>query len=404
MAAPATAPAKGRPAGKGAAAPQRPRSFLIGTQKVYEGGDYDQTLTNALTGGTFLPWTLQATGWLAELIFLVTASFTSAGTPTLSGDGPWNLFGNIELDDVNNEAIFGPFSGYVWYLTAKMGGYYDYDDPATNSVYTVTLGTTSTFQWVMRIPLEIVNRDPIGPVASVNNTAALTLKITQNIINTTAGPFATNLPTASTVRLRGTQRFYWEPKKADKQGRMIQGSPPASGTTQYWTQGSIPVAAAGTINQQLITGLGYPWRQYFFLLYDNSAVPSRANGETNWPDPLIGLKFEANMLLTQYPKLLWQAAMSQQYGYPAGAMDARGAGSIPGKENGVYSVNWNTDFFQNAVGGETRRSYLVSSPGSNFIFNGAIGGAGNLYTIVNYVAPGGGSASRNNTAALTGGQ
>jgi len=56
------------------------------------------------------------------------------------------------------------------------------------------------------------------------------------------------------------------------------------------------------------------------------------------------------------------------------------------------------------VGAETRRSYVVTSPGSNFIFNGAIGGAGNLYSIVNYVAPGGGSGAKNNTAALTGGQ
>lgn len=386
----------------------RPRSFLVGTQTVYEGADYDQTLTNQLTGAAFQPWALQATGWLAELIFYVTATFTSAGTPTFSQDGPWNLFSNIELDDVNNEAIFGPFSGYVWFLINKMGGYYFYDDPATSASYQFTLGTTTTLQWIMRIPLEIVNRDPLGPLASVNNTASLTLKLTQNVVNTTAGPFATNLPTASTVRVRGTQRFYWEPKKTDKQGRPIQGSPPASGTTQYWTQGSVPIAAAGTINQQLITGLGYPWRQYLFVLYDNSGVPSRATGETNWPDPVLGIKFEANMLVTQLNKVVWQDIMAKTYNYPSPVADARGGAAasnvIPGKENGVYSLNWNKDFYMQRVGGETRRSYLVTSPGSNFIFNGAIGGAGNLYSVVNYVAPGGGSAAKNNTAALTGGQ
>jgi hypothetical protein len=386
----------------------RPRSFLVGTQTVYEGADYDQTLTNQLTGAAFQPWALQATGWLAELIFFVTASFTSASAPTFSQDGPWNLFSNIELDDVNNEAIFGPFSGYVWFLINKMGGYYFYDDPATSASYQFTLGTTTTLQWIMRIPLEIVNRDPLGPLASVNNTASLTLKLTQNVVNTTAGPFATNQPTASTVRVRGTQRFYWEPKKTDKQGRPIQGSPPASGTTQYWTQGSVPIAAAGTINQQLITGLGYPWRQYLFLLYDNSGVPSRAAGETNWPDPVLGIKFEANMLVTQLNKVVWQDIMAKTYGMPSPVADTRSGAAasnvIPGKENGVYSLNWNKDFFLQRVGGETRRSYLVTSPGSNFIFNGAIGGAGNLYSIVNYVAPGGGSAAKNNTAALTGGQ
>jgi hypothetical protein len=119
---------------------------------------------------------------------------------------------------------------------------------------------------------------------------------------------------------------------------------------------------------------------------------------------VLGIKFEANMLITQLNKVVWQDIMSHEYGYPASAMDARGAGSIPGKENGVYSINWNKDFDKRTIGGETRRSYLVTSPGSNFIFNGAMGVAGNLYEVVNYVAPGGGSAARNNTAALTGGQ
>jgi hypothetical protein len=393
---PVAAPAK-KPAQKGQAQ-VRPRSFLIGTQTVFEGGDYDQTSTS-LAGQAFQPWTLQATGWLAELLFLVTGTFTSAGTPTLTADAPAILFSNIELDDVNNEAVFGPFDGYTWYLANKYGGYYDFDDPFTSAAYSVTLGTTSTIQYVFRLPLEIVNRDPIGPVASVNNTAALTLKLTLNALTNV---FATNVPTASSVRVRGTQRFYWEPKKTDKQGRPIQGSPPAAGTTQYWTQGSVPIAAAGTINQQLITGLGYPWRQYIFLYRDASGT--RSGGETNWPDPLIGLKFEANMLLTQFNKAVWQETMSQMWAYAAATMDVRGAGSIPGKENGVYMLNWNADFYQHSPGSETRRSYLVTSPGSNFIFNGAMGASGNLYTIVNYVAPGGGAAARNNTAALTGGQ
>jgi len=383
--------------GKGQA-PIRPRSFLIGTQTVYEGGDYDQTSV-ATTGQSLLPWTLQATGWLAELVFLVTGTFTSAGTPTLTGDAPAILFSNVELDDVNNEAIFGPFDGYTWFLANKFGGYVNYDDPFTNASYSVTLGTTSTFQFVLRIPLEIVNRDPLGPVASVNNTAALTVKLT---LNSYANVFATNVPTSGSVRVRGVQRFYWEPKKSDKQGREIAGKPPASGTTQYWTQGSVPISAAGTINQQLITGLGYPWREYLFIYRDNTG--SRSGGETNWPDPIIGIKFEANFLVSQLNKAVWQDIMTKEYDFPSATADVRGAGSIAGRENGVYSLNWNKDFFKRTIGGETRRSYLVTSPGSNFIFNGNMGVAGNLYEVVNYVAPGGGQANRQDTAALTGGQ
>lgn len=381
----------------------RPRSFLIGTQDVLEGGDYDQTFTNT-AGGSLTPWTLQATGWLARLWLRVDYT-TTAGT--LAADSPGIIFSSIQLNDVNNEAIFGPFDGYTALLVNKMGGYYMNDDPYFNAVYTAT-GTAGTF--IFQIPLEIVSRDPIGDLASVNNTATLTLIMQLNAA-ATAFPSAT----AWSVRVRGTQEFYWEPRKADKQGRPIAGGPPAAGTTQYWTQGSVPIAAAGVINQQLITGLGYPFRTYLFMYRGTGGA--RSSGETNWPDPLIGIKFEANFLLTQYTKGDWIGALSREYGYFNAAFDARGPLATTGaatlgtsKENGVYALNFNQDFFLQRPGGETRRGYLVTSPGSNFIINGNFGVAGNLYSIVNYVAPGGGGGAGNaqarhqDTAALTGGQ
>jgi hypothetical protein len=386
----------------------RPRSFLVGTQDVLEGGDYDQTVSSAsgaFAAQSMIPWTLQATGWLARLWFYVTYSST-AGTG-VTANGPFNFFGTIQLNDVNNEAIFGPFDGYTWYLTNKYGGYYWLDDPAFNSVYNAS-GTAGAF--ILCIPLEIVARDPIGAVASVNNTATLTVIMALNAASVAlTGPM-----TASSIRIRGLQEFYWEPRKQDKQGRQISGAPPANGTTQYWTQGSIPVAAAGTINSQLITGLGYPFREYIFMYVD--ANGTRASGETDWPDPLIGLKFEANFLLTQYNKAQWQGEISRCTGYENAAMDTRGplaSGATalgPGKENGVYPLFFNKDFLLKHNGGETRRTYLVTSPGSNYIFNGAMAAGGNLYSIVNYVAPGGGGGAGNaqarhqDTAMLTGGQ
>jgi hypothetical protein len=370
----AQAPAR-RGTAKGGGGGGRPRSFLIGTQDVLEGGDYDQTFSNT-AGGSFQPWTLQATGWLARLWIRIDYT-TTAGT--LGADSPFIIFSSVQLNDVNNEAIFGPF------------------------VYTAS-GTAGTY--ILQVPLEIVNRDPIGDVASVNNTATLTLIMQLN-------PAATAFPSASawSVRARGTQEFYWEPRKADKQGRPIAGAPPANGTTQYWTQGSVPIAAAGVINMQLITGLGYPFREYLFLYRGTGGA--RTSGETSWPDPLIGLKFEANFLLTQYTKADWQADIARCFGYPATTMDVRGtgaAGVLPGKENGVYAQEFNQDFFLQRPGAETRRGYLVTSPGSNYIINGNFAVAGNLYCIVNYVAPGGGGGAGNaqnrhqDTAMLTGGQ
>lgn len=394
---------RGTPQRRSAPTQSRRRSFLVGTQDVLEGGDYDQTFTNT-AGGALSPWTLQGTGWLSRLWFYVT--YTTTGGSALTADAPFILFNTIQLNDVNNEAIFGPFDGYTWFVTNKLGGYYFLDDPSFNPVYTAS-ATAGTL--ILAIPLEIVSRDPIGAVASVNNTATLTVLMTLSAATT-----AFTSATAWSVRVRGMQEFYWEPRRQDKQGRAIAGAPPANGTTQYWTQGSIPIAAAGTINQQLITGLGYPFRSYLFLYRDSTG--SRANGETSWPDPLIGLKFEANFLLTQYNKAQWQAEMGRTTGYLNAAFDTRGplstsaAGNLgPGKENGVYGLFFNKDFFKKAIGAETRRTYLVTSPGSNFIINGAFGTAGNLYQIVNYVAPGGGGGAQNagpqhqDTSSLTGG-
>lgn len=361
--------------------------FLAGTQEVWEGNDYDQTLNNSAGAVNGPPWALQATGWLRGLFLLITSTGLTAGT--VVADGPAIILQNIELDDVNNEAIFGPFDGYTAALTNKYGGYYFVDDPFTVSTFSYT-GTVSTnnITFMLYIPLEIVDRDPVGDVASVNNTASLILKYT---LNPQTSVFTTITGTMST-RVRGSQDFYWQPKATDSRGNPVSPEPVASGTTQYWTQGSFAVAGAGVINQPMPTGLGYDFRNQHFLLRD--ATGSRANGETNWPDPLIALRYEANMLLSNINKVLWQTLIAREWGHFSGTADTRGAGTIPGKENGVYPNPYNNDFFLHRPGGETRRTYLPTSPGSNMIFNGNMGGAGTLYEIVNYVARGGGAAAR----------
>lgn len=395
----------------------RPRSFLVGTQEVIEGQDYDQTV--AVYGGSFPNWALTATGWLKGIWLDITATTSGNAVVTVAAaeNYPFNILGNIQLNDINNEAIFGPFDSYTAFLVSKYGGYFNSEDPATAATYyrvalTGTNAAAASSHFNLWIPLEIVRRDPIGPVASVNNTAALTLVMTYN---TSANLFSTPPTSAPSVRIRGTQVFYWEPKKADKQGRPIAGKPLSAGTTQYWTQGSV-TAAGGTNNLQLNTGLGYPWRNYLFMLVRSSGT--RANGELDWPDPIIGIKFEANLLVSQYQKVLWNQKMSKDYGYPntnlqqttpadvrfadVAAVGTQATAVLPGLETGVKVLNFNKDFAFEKPGSETRRTYLVTSPGSNWIFNGSLGNAGTLYSIVNYVAPAGGD--KENTFGLTGGR
>jgi len=406
-----------KPQQKSGQAPVQPRSFLVGTQEVIEGQDYDQTVASYATN--FTPWAFTATGWLKGiwLDVTITVSGNAVATVVATENYPFNILGNLQLNDINNEAIFGPFDSYIAMLTNKYGGYYNAEDVPTSPNYfrvalTGTNAAAGSSHFNLWIPLEIVRRDPVGPVASVNNTAALTLVMSTNA---STSLFTTPPTSAPSVRIRGTQVFYWEPKATDKGGRPISKRPLAAGTTQYWTMGNMPVTA-GSNNLQVATGLGYLWRTYIWMLVRSAGT--RANGELDWPDPLIGIKYEANMLSSQYLKTLWNLQMARDYGYmntnwtqttPAdvrladvAAVGTQATALIPGLETGVKVMNWNKDFAFNKPGSETRRTYLPTSPGSNWIFNGAIGTAGTLFSIVNYVAPAGGDKS--DTLALTGGR
>src|SRR5579859_2071610 len=159
--------------GKGQQQQVRPRSFLVGTQEVIEGQDYDNTVTTY--GGSFPNWALTATGWLKGiwLDILITVAANAVVTVTATENYPANILGNIQLNDVNNEAIFGPFDSYTAALTNKYGGYGNVEDPFTAATYYVVAGTgtnaaAKSAHLNLWIPLEIVRRDPLGPVASVN--------------------------------------------------------------------------------------------------------------------------------------------------------------------------------------------------------------------------------------------
>lgn len=412
----ATPTATAQPAGKQQQVAKR--SFLVGTQAVIEGNDYDQTVSTA--GGAFPNWVLTATGFLRSLTldFLYTVAANAVATVAVTENFPFNVLGNIQLNDVNNQPIVGPFDSYTLFLINKYGGYTNVGDPATAvSTYEVTLGSTnaaaSSFHFRLDVPLEMVMRDPIGPAASVNNAAALQLLMT---LNTSANLYSTAPTTFGSLRVRGTQNFYWQPVQSDKHGRPISQEPPASGTTQYWWQGSYPLSS-GTNIQAITTALGYPYRSVLFMLVRSSGT--RANGDQDWPDPLIALRYDQYQLISNYTKANWKEQMARDYGYVnnnafgTSAADTRLAtvaavpgtvatAVIPGLENGVYALNFNKDFAFGKPGSETRRTYLNTAVGSNFIFQGSLGNAGTLYAIVNWVSPPGGA--QGDPAALTGGQ
>lgn len=392
-----TAPAHTAGGQKGQGQPRTvsARSFLSGTQKIYEGGDYDNSIVQPTTGPADMPsWQVQPTGFLAEewLLFEMTTA-TNAATVAFAANGPFNIINSMELDDVNSEPIFGPFDGWTAAcVTNKFGAYGFSADPRSSAIYYATTGaggTGGSFRFAIRVPLELVQRDALGSVPSESNTASLTLRIN---IAPTSVVYTTAPTNPGTLRVRGLQRAYWPPKSVDqKTGRPFQQTPPLVNTTQYWSRGSTTVNT-GTINQQLAGAwLGYPIRNYCLELLDASGT--RAGGDANWPDPFT-LKYEGNLLVNALVKKLWERQMGEDYGYQASS-GASPSKDVPGGlENGLYVIPFNKDFLL-SPGAETRREYLPTRTGSTIAAIGTLGGSGaqTIMSIVNYVAAAGGNVA-----------
>jgi hypothetical protein len=138
----------------------------------------------------------------------------------------------------------------------------------------------------------------------------------------------------------------------------------------------------------LVNSVGFPVRNLGFVLRDSNQ--SRAQGESDWPDP-FRLQLQSNTMVNRI-KRIWLRRMREQYGYgPTG--DAAN-----GKDNGLYWLPFNNDFGPKP-GWETRRGYLRTTDGMRLQAKGTVGGSGThkLVVYTNYI----GVAAGTNLAALT---
>lgn len=366
------------------------RPFRAGVQDVDE-SPYDQTFTLGTSVKAMTPqYELPSTGFLNSVVILVegTTSGNSAAV-TFAGDGPWNVFDQIQFKDVGNQPLIGPMSGYDLYCINKFGGYLFQDDPKASPVFSATTGTGATggsFSFVLRLPIQIVPRDALGSLG--NKSASTPFKVTATLA-ASATIYGTAPTSAPSVRIRMAPESYWEPQSNDLNGNPLAENPPGKNTTQFWTTTEYTIAS-GAFTQALTASVGFPIRNLLFVLRDGS--DSRSVGETDFPDPFM-LKLEAN-IITDRMKKVWQDQIAKWYGYTAAVGD-----TVNAKDNGVYPLPYCRDFTPKP-GWETRRGYLQTTDGMRFEARGTIGGTGvhKLIVHTNYVAPGPGSTLASITA------
>lgn len=380
MAAPPASPAAPQQGAQQPAVAARP--FRYGVQHV-DDVPYDQTLTTTTGVQTLLVYEIPSTGFLERVDVLVTGTTSgNSANVTFAANGPQNALDSVQFVDTNNQPIIGPFGGQELAIINKFGGYTFNEDFRNNPIYSATTGSGGTggsFQFALRIPLELVPRDGLGSLPNKSASTPFKVKLT---LAATATIYGTAPTSAPSVRVRMVPRSYWQPQAADMFGNPLAQNPPAVNTTQYWQLATYTLPA-GSFAQQLSSSVGFPVRNLIFGLVDSNG--SRSQGESDWPDPLK-IQLEANIIADRI-KLLWQWYMSQMYGYTGAVGDAAG-----GKDNGYYVESYCHEFY-GKPGFETRRGYLPTTDAMRLQARGSIGGSGNhtLSVLTNYVAPGQGT-------------
>lgn len=319
-----------------------------------------------------------AYGFLRALTIVVTATGGAGTSVTASEDGPFNVLANIALTEPNGAQISAFNSGYDLYLAMKWGGYgfIPGQDARSSPVYSAVAGATGNFAFLLRLPVELNQRDGLGSLPNQNAAATFKLRLSLNAAATVYGTVPTTLPT---VRVRVYQYAWDQPNPADGNAAN-QTTPPAVNTTQFWsTQVYTVSAGAQTIR---LTRVGNYLRN--LILVFRRAGTSRANGQSDWPDPMT-INLDARpMEILEANNLAHQMYERSGYGGAVGAtIPARD--SAQGLDNGVFVRDW-THEFDGSLGMENRDLWLPTLGSTRLELSGTFSNAGTLTVITNDVA------------------
>jgi hypothetical protein len=308
--------------------------------------------------------------WLAEasLMFVVAAT-GNAATVALRGDAPWSLISEVAWLDASGNAIHS-LTGYDLYLVNLLGGYAFSTDPVASPFYSaLTTGagaTAGSGQFLLHIPIEIIQRDAIGTYPNGGSNATTRIRIT---LAPSTQVYSTAPTTLPTVSVYGVARGYQLPATASAAGTPYATEPPASGTFQQWSRMPYDFSAGDrTIPLQR---KGQTFRELIFIFRDSSGVRQNtmlSGGQLgNFKLTIDGV----DMLNGPYGFLrdqTWRRQSIAAANLPAGVLVWSGAHEWDGK-----------------VGGEMRDGWIITQPGT--IATVALNGAavGTLTVLTNEI-------------------
>lgn len=321
------------------------------------------------------PVEIAAQGFLRGVLIEVTATGGSGSTTAAvaAADGPWNVFSNFSINDVNGSPIYGPFDGYNMYLAQKWGGYQGYPDPR-NGIYSA-IASTGDFTAMFRAPIEIVPRSGLGDLPNTNAAAAYKINC---IINPPGTVFSTvPAPTIPSVRVRMFLEYNSQPAPQDLLGNMQATSPPNEGTTQFWTQATYTLASGN--NTTRLLRVGNYIRNLIFVIRNSSGARV---GVSSWADPVTIQ--QDGFQLDQISADTFQDLMYRNYGFESSSLDSAG-----GQDTGVFVYPFTTDLML-TPGNELRHKYLATLESTRLLIIGTYGSSATQLTVLtNDISPAG---------------
>ena len=392
MTTPVQAPAQ-HPAAGGAAHGQAPAAvippwpFPVGVFDQEVDNSYDETVTATTAAKSFPDVEIEPDGWARGWWFdfaVNVSTNTSTNTVTITEDFPFNAVDTVLLKGTNVPQTFGPFGGYDWENVNKFGAYQPVGDPRNDQSFSVTTGTATNggaAHFTLYLPLEISQHDALGDLQNQSDNSVYRVAVT---LASTTTMYSTAPSGTVTCELKVEQDSYSEPVAAlALGGRPVMNAPPLPGTRQCWQLEDDSGIVASSHTTKITNGIGVAYRNVILKLMRSGT--SRANGESDYPDPLE--VWLGGTRLKRISNSMFKTKMGRRYSLRTTTADSAG-----GPENGVRVLNWDADV-NLGPGNEARRKYLRTQDGNRFTLVGTYGHAGTLFITSNYVIPRGGPAN-----------
>lgn len=347
--------------------------FVRASDEHLEPGNIDTS--NQLQGSSQVDlgvFDLPAYGYMAWLYVKISSTSGAAGlnNAVLAEDGPWNVLQNIALTEPNGAYIVQFTSGYQLYLANKWGGYLPAvsAEPKNNPFYSDG-GNDGNFDFILRVPVQLSGREALGALPNQDSAGQFKFRAALAAGSTV---FSTQPDTLPTVRVQAWLAA-WDQPEPQTSGMSNAVSPPAAGTTSFWSVQSGITVNSGENNIELKRKGNY-LRIIIFVFRSSSA---RSTGDSNWPTETRFLRdaFPARY----YDDDIWQGIMFERTGF-TGTKDTAGA-----LDNGVRVHDYAHEFI-GELGRENRDLWQPSRGSTRLEIAGSFGASGTMDIITNDVA------------------